>query len=163
MKKVVFIVFLLMIGCQDKKEEEASPFAGTWQLIEMGKYKVPGKCSGEVDDEEYRGLKSKGFTLTIELKKNGTGIETRTGPEAGVENFSWTHVGETLCIKNECIPYEMTSNEQTFRINLQEAAYCLDEDYNVTVHDSKRSCENASTSNVWYPAQCFTERYRKKL
>ena len=57
----------------------------------------------------------------------------------------------------------MTANEQTFRINLQEDAYCLDEDYNVTVHDNKRSCENASTSNAWYPEQCSTERYRKKL
>ena len=98
----------------------------------MGKYTVSGKCSGDVDDEEYRGLKSRGFTLELELKKDGTGIETRTGPDAGIENFTWSQLGQTLCIKNACVPYELAANEQTFRINLKEDAYCIDEDYNIT-------------------------------
>ena len=97
----------------------------------MGKYTVSGKCSGDVDDEEYRGLKSRGFTLELELKKDGTGIETRTGPDAGIENFTWSQLGQTLCIKNACVPYELAANEQTFRINLKEDAYCIDEDYNI--------------------------------
>ena len=163
MKKFVFIIYVLMLGCQDKKEEEASPLVGTWKLIEMGTYTVSGKCSGEVDDEEYRGLKSKGFTLTLELKKDGTGIQTVTGPDAGTENFTWSDFGQTICIKNDCVSYEMAPNELSFRLNKKVDAYCQDEDYNITIHDSKRACEEASTSNAWYPEQCDTERYRKNL
>ncbi len=64
--KFIFSFIVLFISCQDKKEEESGPLVGTWKLIEMGKYTVSGKCSGDVDDDEYRGLKSQGFTLTLE-------------------------------------------------------------------------------------------------
>ena len=163
MKNTILALLLILISCQDKKDDESGPLVGTWKLIEMGTYKVSGKCSGEVDDEEYRGLKSKGFTLTIELKKDGTGIETRTGPDAGTESFSWSQLGETLCIKNSCVPFEIASNEQTFRINIKEDAYCIDENFNITGEDNRRACESASTSNEWVPELCMTERYRKDI
>ena len=163
MKNVIIAFLFIFISCQDKKNEEPGPFVGTWKLIEMGTYKVSGKCSGEVDDEDYRGLKSKGFTLTLELKKDGSGIETRTGPDSGTESFTWSQLGQTLCIKNSCIPYELAPNEQTFRINVKEDAYCLDEDFKVTGDDSRRACEEASTSNEWVPELCNTERYRKEI
>ena len=89
MKNTILALLFILISCQDKKDEESGPLVGTWKLIEMGNYKVSGKCDGEVDDEEYRGLKSKGFTLVLELKKDGTGTETRTGPDAAV---SYTHL-----------------------------------------------------------------------
>ena len=163
MKNILLTFFIIFISCQDKKDEESGPLVGTWKLIEMGKYTVSGKCSGDVDDEEYRGLKSQGFTLELELKKDGTGIETRTGPDAGIENFTWSQLGQTLCIKNACVPYELAANEQTFRVNLKEDAYCIDEDYNITGDDNKRACESSSTSNEWIPEVCATERYRKEL
>jgi hypothetical protein len=163
MKKTILALLLIFIGCQDKKDEESGPFVGTWKLIEMGKYEVSGKCSGEVDDEEYRGLKSKGFTLLMELKKDGTGVETRTGPDAGTESFTWTQLGETLCIKNSCASFDLAANEQTFRINNKEDPYCQDEDYNITSDTNKRACESSSTSNEWFPEVCTTKRYRKEL
>ena len=83
--KLLFLITIFLFSCQDKKNEETSQFTGKWKLIEMGKYLVAGKCEGEIDDEEYRGLKSKGFTLTLEFKNDGTGIETTTGPDAKTE------------------------------------------------------------------------------
>lgn len=163
MKNTILALLFIFISCQDKKDEESGSFVGKWNLIEMGTYKISGKCSGEVDDEEYRGLKSKGFTLSLELKKDGSGIETRTGPEAGTETFTWSQLGQTLCIKNSCIPYDLAPNEQTFRINNKEDAYCIDEDFNVTGDNNKRACESASTSNEWIPELCTTERYRKEI
>ena len=32
-------------------------------------------CSGEVDDTEWRGLKGKGLTITLEIYDDGTGKE----------------------------------------------------------------------------------------
>lgn len=163
LKKSLFLAIIFIFSCQDKEDEETSQFVGKWKLIEMGKYLVAGKCEGEIDDEEYRGLKSKGFTLTLEFKNDGSGIETRTGPEAGNEVFTWAELGETICIKNSCVPFDMAPNELSFRVNFQEDAYCQDEDYNVTGDDNKRACENASTSNTWIPEQCNTERYRREM
>ena len=163
MKNTILALLFIFISCQDKKDEESGPFVGKWNLIEMGTYKISGKCSGEVDDEEYRGLKSKGFTLSLELKKDGSGIETRTGPEAGTESFTWSQLGQSLCIKNSCIPYDLAPNEQTFRINIKDDAYCIDEDFNVTGDSNKRACESASTSNEWIPELCTTERYKKEI
>ena len=114
LKKSLFLAIIFIFSCQDKEDEETSQFVGKWKLIEMGKYLVAGKCDGEIDDEEYRGLKSKGFTLTLEFKNDGSGIETRTGPEAGTEVFTWTELGETICIKNSCVPFDMASNELSF-------------------------------------------------
>ena len=161
--KLLFLITIFLFSCQDKKNEEASQFTGKWKLIEMGKYLVAGKCEGEIDDEEYRGLKSMGFTLTLEFKNDGTGTETTTGPDARTETFSWTEIGETICIKNSCAPFEMAANQLSFRVNFQEEAYCEDEDFNITGDDNKRACESASTSNTWVPAQCNTERYRKEM
>ena len=62
-----------------------------------------------------------------------------------------------------CVPYVIAANEQTFRINLKEDAYCIDEDYNITGDNDKRACESANTSNEWIPEVCSTERYRKEL
>ena len=104
-----------------------------------------------------------GFTLTLEFKNDGTGTETTTGPDARTETFSWTEIGETICIKNSCAPFEMAANQLSFRVNFQEEAYCEDEDFNITGDDNKRACESASTSNTWVPAQCNTERYRKEM
>ena len=99
LKKSLFLAIIFIFSCQDKEDEETSQFVGKWKLIEMGKYLVAGKCDGEIDDEEYRGLKSKGFTLTLEFKNDGSGIETRTGPEAGTEVFTWTELVKPYVLK----------------------------------------------------------------
>ena len=63
MKNTILALLLILISCQDKKDEESGPLVGTWKLIEMGNYKVSGKCDGEVDDEEYRAVSYTHLTL----------------------------------------------------------------------------------------------------
>ena len=161
MKKIFFLLTFFLLTCQDKEDEEVSPFVGTWKVIEMGQYAV-ATCSGEIDDSIWRGAKGKGLTITMELRKDGTGTETITGPDAKVTNFAWYHQGETLCLIDDCFAYEMPFNELSFFINTKEEAFCMDEDYNVTGHASQRDCEAASTSNEWHPEECHKIRYKKE-
>ncbi len=162
MKKYLIIFALGIMACQKEDDEDDSPFVGTWKVIEMGQYAV-ATCSGEIDDTEWRGAKGKGISITMELRDDGTGTETITGPDAEVTNFAWYHQGETVCFLDGCYIYEMASNKLSFFVNTKEEAFCMDEDYNVTGHSSKRDCENANTSNEWHPETCSKVRYKKDV
>jgi len=161
MKKLLLILVFVLMACEEKKDEELSPFIGTWAVTEKGVYQV-SDCSGEVDDSEWRGLKSKGVTITIEIKKDGTGVETITGPDPKVTTFTWYNPGNTFCMKDDCFIYVMPNNQQSFYTNIIKDPYCIDENYKVTGHNTQRDCEDASTSNLWVKKKCHKTRYVKQ-
>ncbi|MBC8345078.1 MAG: hypothetical protein ISR82_04460 [Candidatus Marinimicrobia bacterium] len=162
MRKILLLLILGLLACSEKEDEELSPFVGTWVVTEMGIYEI-SDCKGEIDDTEWRGLKGKGFTITLELKKDGTGIETITGPGAKVTTFTWYDAGGTICIIDQCNPYDMPNNQLSFHIDQVKDPYCIDENYAVTGHTSKRDCENASTGNEWFPKECHKIKYKKQI
>ena len=57
----------------------------------------------------------------------------------------------------------MAQNNRSFKVNTVEEAYCLDEDIQVTEHTTRKSCEDASTSNEWVPKVCSMVRYKKEI
>ena len=65
--------------------------------------------------------------------------------------------------KDACLKYEMAQDNRSFKVNTVEEAYCLDEDIQVTEHTTRKSCEDASTSNEWVPKVCSMVRYKKEL
>tara|TARA_B100000035_G_C20742596_1_gene440400 strand:- start:122 stop:559 length:438 start_codon:yes stop_codon:yes gene_type:complete len=144
------------------KEEDLSPFVGTWKVTEMGVYQI-SSCSGEVDDTEWRGLKGKGLTITLEINKDGTGVETITGPNPEVTTFAWYDVGETFCFKEDCYPYTMSNDKRSFHINIVSDPYCIDENFEITGHSNQRECESASSSNAWIPKKCQKIKYKKQI
>ena len=162
MKNILLLLILGLLACEEKEEEDLSPFVGSWVVTEMGIYEI-SDCNGDIDDTEWRGLKGKGLTITLELKKNGTGIETVTGPDAKVTSFTWYDAGGTICILDECNIYEMTNIQLSFHINKVKDPFCIDENYAVTGHTSKRDCEIASTGNEWFPKECHKIKYKKQI
>ena len=69
--------------------------------------------------KNIRGLKSKGFTLTLEFKNDGTGIETTTGLMLVLKILLGHSWAKLYVLKIACVPFEMAANEQTFRVNLK--------------------------------------------
>ena len=136
MKKLIILLLLLFTSCEDKKDGEISKFVGTWIVNEMGTYEV-ATCSGEVDDTEWRGLKGKCLTITLQIYKDGTGEEIITGPKPSTTTFTWYDVGETFCFSGDCYNYEMAINNKSFSINTVDDAYCIDENYAVTNHTTE--------------------------
>ena len=55
----------------------------------------------------------------------------------------------------------MTNSQLSFHINKVKDPFCIDENYAVTGHTSKRDCENASTGNEWFPKECNKIKYKK--
>ena len=104
MKKLLILLLLLFTSCEEKKDGEISKFVGTWVVTEMGTYQV-ATCSGEVDDTEWRGLKGKGLTITLQIYKDGTGKEVITGPEPSTTILTWYDIGETFCFGGDCYNY----------------------------------------------------------
>ena len=162
MKKLLILLLLLFTSCEEKKDGEISKFVGTWVVTEMGTYQV-ATCSGEVDDTEWRGLKGKGLTITLQIYKDGTGKEVITGPEPSTTILTWYDIGETFCFGGECYNYEMDINNKSFSVNTVEDAYCIDEDYAVTNHITEKTCQDASTGNQWFPPKCHRTRYKKQI
>ncbi|MGY8780977.1 MAG: hypothetical protein ACKVJJ_04870 [Fidelibacterota bacterium] len=161
MKNIFLLIVLGLMACQEKEEEELSLFVGTWKVSQMGKYQSAA-CSGDINDSEWRGLKGKGLTITLEIKKDGTGTQTITGPDPSVTTFVWYDVGESFCFNNGCYQYELTNNNKIFSINNKIEATCIDENYKITGSTSKKSCEQASTSNQWNPKECHKVKYNKE-
>ena len=128
MKKLFLFFVLGFLACQKEDDEDLSPFVGTWTVTEKGIYQV-ADCSGEIDDIEWRGMKGKGVSITLEINKDGTGTETITGPEPSVTTFLWYDVGITFCFGDICSSYTMTNNQQSFFVDRTIDPYCIDEDY----------------------------------
>ena len=162
MKKLLFILIFILSSCEEKESEEKSLFVGTWKVTEMGTYES-ASCSGEIDDTEWRGLKGKGLTITLEIYDDGTGKEIITGPNANTKIFTWYDVGETFCFSGNCFKYEMASSNKSFFVNVEEESYCLDEDYNITGDTSEKECIDSSTGNQWYPPKCHKTKYKKEI
>jgi hypothetical protein len=57
----------------------------------------------------------------------------------------------------------MTNSQLSFHINKVKDPFCIDENYAVTGHTSKRDCENASTGNEWFPKECHKIKYKKQI
>ena len=161
MKKLLLFFVLGLVACQKEDDEDLSPFVGTWTVTEKGIYQA-ADCSGEIDDIEWRGMKGKGVTITLEINKDGTGTETITGPEPSVTTFLWYDVGITFCFGDNCSAYTMSNNQQSFSVDRTVDPYCIDENYEVTGHESKRACELASTGNQWFPKECHKTKYKRK-
>lgn len=162
MKKLLFLLLFCLNACEEKKSGEMSLFIGTWKVTEMGTYQS-AKCSGEIDDTEWRGLKGKGLTITLEIYDDDTGKEIITGPNANTTTFTWYDVGDTFCFSGDCYKYEMAPNNNSFFVNVEEESYCLDENYEVTADTSERECVSASTSNQWFPPKCHKTKYKKQI
>ena len=162
MKKYLLFLSFILYACEGEKDENSSIFIGTWKVIEMGKYQV-STCSGTINDDEFRGFKGKGGSITLEIRGDGTGSEIITGPNESKTDFSWEEVSDLLCFKDACLKYEMAQNNRSFTVNFIEEAYCLDEDLEVTEHTTRKSCEDASTSNEWVPKICSMVRYKKEI
>ena len=162
MKKYLLFLSFILFACEGEKDENSSIFIGTWKVIEMGKYQV-STCSGTINDDEFRGFKGKGGSITLEIRGDGTGSEIITGPNESKTDFSWEEVSDLLCFKDACLKYEMAQDNRSFKVNTVEEAYCLDEDIQVTEHTTRKSCEDASTSNEWVPKVCSMVRYKKEL
>ena len=162
MKKYLLFLSFILFACEGEKDENSSIFIGPWKVIEMGKYQV-STCSGTINDDEFRGFKGKGGSITLEIRGDGTGSEIITGPNESKTDFSWEEVSDLLCFKDACLKYEMAQNNRSFTVNIVEEAYCLDEDLEVTEHTRRNSCEDASTSNEWVPKICSIVRYKKEI
>ena len=162
MKKIILLLSMRLFACEEKKDENNSIFIGTWKVVEMGKYQI-SSCTGTIDDDEFRGFKGKGGTISLEIRDDGTGSEIITGPDASKTDFIWEEVGELFCFKEYCLKYEMAPNNRSFKINMITEPYCLDEDNEVTEHTARRACEDASTSNQWVPKLCNMVRYKKEI
>ena len=72
MKKYLLFLSFILFACEGEKDENSSIFIGTWKVIEMGKYQV-STCSGTINDDEFRGFKGKGGSITLEIRGDGTG------------------------------------------------------------------------------------------
>ena len=72
MKKIILLLSMILFACQEKKDENNSIFIGTWKVVEMGKYQI-STCTGTIDDDEFRGFKGKGGTISLEIRDDGTG------------------------------------------------------------------------------------------
>jgi len=162
MKKIIILWLLILIACEEKKDEETSLFIGNWKVTEVGTYES-ALCTGEIDDTEWRGLKSKGVTITLEIYDNGTGKEIITGPDETTETFTWYDIGETFCFSGDCYKYEMAPSNKSFFVNVEDEAYCLDEDYKKTSDSSERSCIQSNSGNQWFPAKCHKTKYKKQI
>ena len=162
MKKNLLFLSLILFACQGKKDENNSIFIGTWKVIEMGKYEV-STCSGTINEDEFRGFKGKGGAIFLEIRDDGTGSEIITGPNESKTDFLWEEVSDLLCFKDACLKYEMAQNNRSFKVNTVEEAYCLDEDLKITEHTTRKSCEDATTSNEWVPKVCSMIRYKKEI
>ncbi len=162
MKNNLLYLSLIFFACQGEKDENTSIFIGAWKVIEMGKYQV-STCSGTINDDEFRGFKGKGGTIFLEIRDDGTGSEIITGPNESKTDFLWEEVSDLFCFKDACLKYEMAQDNRSFKVNTVEEAYCLDEDIQVTEHTTRKSCEDASTSNEWVPKVCSMVRYKKEL
>ena len=162
MKKLLLLSLFIFIGCEEKNTEEKSLFIGTWKVTEMGTYQS-ASCSGDIDDTDWRGLKGKGLTITLEIYDDGTGKEIITGPNANIMTFTWDDVGETFCYSEDCFKYDMAPDNKSFSVNVEEDSYCLNEDYEVTGDNSERECLDSSTGNQWFPPKCNKTKYKKEI
>ena len=57
----------------------------------MGTYQS-ASCSGDIDDTDWRGLKGKGLTITLEIYDDGTGKEIITGPNPNINTFTVVYI-----------------------------------------------------------------------
>ena len=162
MKKILLLSLFIFIACEEKNTEEKSLFIGTWKVTEMGTYQS-ASCSGDIDDTEWRGLKGKGLTITLEIYDDGTGKEIITGLNANTNTFTWYDVGETFCYSGDCFKYDMAPDNKSFSVNVEEDSYCLNEDYEVTGDNSERECLDSSTGNQWFPPKCNKTKYKKEI
>ena len=162
MKKILLLSLFIFIACEEKNTEEKSLFIGMWKVTEMGTYQS-ASCSGDIDDTEWRGLKGKGLTITLEIYDDGTGKEIITGPNANTNTFTWYDVGETFCYSGDCFKYDMAPDNKSFSVNVEEDSYCLNEDYEVTGDNSERECLDSSTGNEWFPPKCNKTKYKKEI
>jgi len=162
MKKILLLSLFIFIACEEKNTEEKSLFIGMWKVTEMGTYQS-ASCSGDIDDTEWRGLKGKGLTITLEIYDDGTGKEIITGPNANTNTFTWYDVGETFCYSGDCFKYDMAPDNKSFSVNVEEDSYCINEDYEVTGDNSERECLDSSTGNEWFPPKCNKTKYKKEI
>ena len=162
MKKILFLSLFFLSSCEEEKNKEKSLFIGTWKVTEMGVYQS-ASCSGEVDDTEWRGLKGKGLTITLEIYDDATGKEIITGPNAKTSTFAWYDIGETFCFNGKCNTYDMASNNKSFFVNVEDESYCIDENYEVTGDGSEKECLASSSGNEWFPPRCHKTRYKKEI
>ena len=162
MKKILLLSLFIFIACEEKNTEEKSLFIGTWKVTEMGTYQS-ASCSGDIDDTEWRGLKGKGLTITLEIYDDGTGKEIITGPNANINTFTWYDVGETFCYSGDCFKYDMAPDNKSFSVNVEEDSYCINEDYEITGDNSERECLDSSTGNEWFPPKCNKTKYKKEI
>ena len=162
MKKLLLLSLFIFIACEEKNTEEKSLFIGMWKVTEMGTYQS-ASCSGDIDDTEWRGLKGKGLTITLEIYDDGTGKEIITGPNANTNTFTWYDVGETFCYSGDCFKYDMAPDNKSFSVNVEEDSYCINEDYEVTGDNSERECLDSSTGNEWFPPKCNKTKYKKEI
>ena len=162
MKKLLLLSLFIFIACEEKNTEEKSLFIGTWKVTEMGTYQS-ASCSGDIDDTEWRGLKGKGVTITLEIYDDGTGKEIITGPNAIINAFTWYDIGETFCFSGDCFKYEMAPSNKSFFVNMEEEAYCINEEYEITGAKSEKECMDSSTGNEWFPPRCHKTKYKKEI
>ena len=48
MKNILLLLILGLLACEEKEEEDLSPFVGTWEISNLGEY-ANANCSGALD------------------------------------------------------------------------------------------------------------------
>ena len=161
MKKIIVLFSLLLaFSCEDNNEnEDKKSLVGTWEMSNLGEY-ANADCSGTIDSSEWATMSAFGMKVTMEFTADGKGTYSVSGLGTTQDMpLTWDESKSQICIMGlDCVTYNLNDNK--FKLDFPDEAYCEDDNGEDTSHTDESSCEAAG--NTWFEKSCEMMEFTKE-
>ena len=161
LKKIIAtILMLFFISCEELNEnEDKESLVGTWEMSNLGEY-ANADCSGTIDSSEWATMSAFGMKVTMEFTADGKGTYSVSGLGTTQDMpLTWDESKSQICIMGlDCVTYNLNDNK--FKLDFPDEAYCEDDNGEDTSHTNQSSCEAAG--NTWFEKSCEMMEFTKE-